>query len=170
VAVLLGVLGIIILTGDFFARFFEGLIDRAGGNNMTVDTLTSNRFSIQADYLNILLTDLQTFFFGRGFSYYQHLITITSQQAHNTYFDLVLSWGIAGTLLFLLIMTQWQIQYKNRWGAQRFTRRSKIPLLVLLLCFMSLSLFDAGMFFFVIAFCMIQLEPVQIGALVNVER
>ena len=111
------------------------------------------------DYLNILFDDPMTLLFGKGFDYYKHLPAITSQQSHNTYLDIILSWGIVGTVVFLLILYTWVKKYKQKIHDVNFSFSSKLPVFILMLSFFSLSFFSAGMFFFVVSFCLIQLEP-----------
>lgn len=142
----------------FLVQFVEEFFERLGGNNVTLDSLTSNRFTIVTDYLSVLGRDIITLFFGRGFSYYEVLETSRMQQAHNTYLDLIISWGIAGIIVFYYIINTWYKEFKNKEDVCKFSRANMLPMLNLLLSFLSLSLFDAGMFYFVIAYCFIQLK------------
>lgn len=146
---------------DFLGLFIERLFDRAGGTNITLDSLTSQRSTIVADYFGILSNDILTLLFGRGFAYHTILETTRGQQAHNTYLDIILTWGISGTWLFLYIIREWYKKFKEKLNAVKFTRSSMLPFITLLLSFFSLSSFKAGMFFFVISFCMIQLESIK---------
>lgn len=149
---------IVYLMRDFIRIFLEKLIDRAGGNRVTIDTLTSNRFSIVTDYLKILSNDVFTFLFGRGFSYNDVLKTTETYLAHNTYLDIVLSWGIIGAFAFSYVMHVWYEKYRERLKKEKISYQNKLPLITLLLSFFSLSSFNAGMFYFIIAYSMIQMR------------
>ena len=158
------ILALIFILGYYFkdtlVQLLENVIDRAGGTgDVSLDSLTSNRYKIQMNYLNILFNDPMTLIFGKGFSYHKHLPAITSQQAHNTYLDIILSWGIVGTVVFLLTLYAWVKKYKQKIHDVNFSFSSKLPVFILMLSFFSLSFFSAGMFFFVVSFCLIQLEP-----------
>lgn len=147
------------LNKDFLLEIFDNMYTRSGGDQMTLNTLTTNRYDIQMEYLHVLGNDFVTLFFGRGFSYYYHLDTYHMHQAHNTYMDIVLSWGLIGTILFTAIISVWFMYFKKKTNTHKYMTISKLPLIVLLISFFSLSLFDAGMFYFVISYCMLQLRP-----------
>ena len=144
---------------DLIGMFIDNFFKRAGGSNWNMNTLTSGRFNIQKEYIEALQTNIPLLLFGNGFIYFRTFITPSFRQAHNTYLDILLSWGIVGTIIFLLVIAVWIELYKKKNAVRSYTLKSKFPTMILLLCFSSLSLFSAGMFFFMIAFCMLQLEP-----------
>ena len=150
----------IFLLRDYIGQFIDILLERAGGDEMTLNTLTTGRFDVVMKYLDILENDFSTLIFGKGFTYHKILFYTFTHGSHNTYLDFILAWGLAGTAVLLFCIFYWFEQYKKKLCAVKYAKSSKYPFLVLALSFFALSCFNAGMFFFVIAFCLLQLEPV----------
>lgn len=145
---------------EYIVQFFDNLFNRAGGSKITLNSLTTGRFNIVSEYLQILYSDASTLLFGKGFSYHLFLNTLSLRGAHNTYLDIILAWGVVGTAFFIGIISRWLRLYKKRFGEKcSYTTQGKIPFFVLLLCFFALSCFSAGMFFFIISLCILQLHP-----------
>ena len=153
-----GCCAIYIMRG-YISQFIDILFQRTGGNNMNINTLTTGRYDIVAEYIELLKKDLFTFMFGKGFSYHNYLITSSMHGSHNTYLDFILAWGLSGSIVLFSVIWYWFENYKRRLSAIKYTKNSKYPFFVLALSFFSLSCFSAGMFFFVITFCLLQLEP-----------
>ncbi len=144
---------------DFVGEFIDNLFKRAGGNDMTMNTLTSGRSDILRDYFEILKSDTSTFLRGQGFSYH---LKLTGAGSHNTYLDVVLAWGAYGFIYMTFLVIHWINQYKKKISAKSFGIVSTFPLAVLLINFLDLSCFSAGMFFYVIAYAITQLKPQNI--------
>ncbi len=147
------------LCRDYIELFMNNLLNRAGGNNITLNTLTTGRSNILSEYIYILFEDISVFMLGKGFDYHRHIAINSGKGAHNTYLDVILAWGLIGVIVFAVIMNLWLKKYKKKLNANRYTIMSKFPFFILLINFLDLSCFSAGMFFFVITFCIIQLEP-----------
>jgi len=145
---------------DYIEELLGILLKRTGGKNMNANTLTTGRIRLVTEYLNLLKDDASTLMFGRGFSYRIYLFTSDMKGSHNTFLDFILSWGVLGTVVLIFVISIWFKKYKKRLGITKFTKTSKFPFLILVLAFCSLSCFSAGMFFFVITFCLLQLKPV----------
>ena len=150
-----------LLRGTILA-FLDNLLKRAGGSGATINDVSSGRWEILLECLYVFANDVPTTIIGKGLNYYNHFGSYgqIARIAHNTYVDVILSWGIVGTALFIWIISFWFKLYKNRKEAKAgYTRISKFPFLIMLLGFFALSCLDAGMFYFVITACMFQLEP-----------
>lgn len=143
---------------EYIAMFFDNLFNRAGGNKMTLDSLTTGRYSIIVEYVKLLLEDFKTLMFGKGFQYHMFINTVSGKGAHNTYLDFILAWGFVGTLLFFSIMKLWVDKCNKKRCVYKYSRVSKFPLLILLINCLDLSCFSANMFFFIVTFCLIQLD------------
>lgn len=146
---------------DTIGAFFVNLLKRAGGTQATLNDVSSGRWDIVLECLYVLTNDIPTLLIGKGFNYYDHFGTYgqISRIAHNTYLDVLMSWGVFGSLIFIWIMSHWFKMYRKRNDAAcGYKRTSYFPMLIMLLGFFSLSCLDAGMFFFVVTACMLQLE------------
>ena len=162
----------VFLMWDVIVRFLDNIFDRFGGDYATLDSITSNRYSIVKDYLQILANNPSLLIFGKGFIYFELLTTITGQPAHNTYLDIILSWGIIGVFVFAVVLYLWVHNYKAKAKISGFAFSSFLPCIIVAVSFMSLSLFDSSMFFLVIAFCILLLEskPLNTGSNLNLKN
>lgn len=159
--ILVVIIGVIYFMRDTIMAFLENLLKRAGGTGATLNDVSSGRWDIMLECLYVFVNDIPTTIIGKGLNYYNHFGNYgqIARIAHNTYLDVIMSWGVVGSAIFIWIISYWFKMYKNRKDAQNgYTRISKFPFAILLLGFLSLSCLDAGMFFFVLAVCTLQLE------------
>lgn len=149
-----------ICLSKYLFQFIEHLIKRAGfgyGGTIELTTFTTGRSSLVSEYFNILSTNLLTLLYGNGMQYFHILRTSTAHQAHNTYLDIILSWGLLGTIVFSLIM--WRI-IKNAHLRLRISFIYYLPLCAVLLNFFGLSLFSATMFWFVLVLVLLPFKKI----------
>ncbi len=159
--IFVAIAGVIYFMRGTIMAFLENLLKRAGGTGATLNDVSSGRIDIMLECLYVFVNDIPTTIIGKGLNYYDHFGSYgqISRIAHNTYLDVIMSWGVVGSAVFIWIISFWFKMYKNKKDAQNgYTRISKFPFAILLLGFLSLSCLDAGMFFFVLAVCMLQLE------------
>lgn len=157
-----GMVGLAIAARDYIGVFVENFFRRAGlGENQALDMgqLTSGRSWIMAEYIEILGRNLVCLLFGYGFTYHSYLGQSDGAGAHNTYLDLILSWGIVGVVIFAVIVYLWTKHYRISRNIRKLSAVKLIPLLILLINFVDLSCLAAGMFPFVIAVALIQWLP-----------
>ena len=87
---------------NYFKRFENG-------------DLTSGRANIVNYYIEILLKDPITLFFGRSLEYYKIIGYKGYLEAHNTWLELILSYGIIGSIIyFAFIIKLIKSNNKNR--------------------------------------------------------
>lgn len=158
----------LIAIAAIFHQYIVGLIDNIlirlqehNGTNVDIDTITSNRFKILTFYSNELITNPMILLFGYGLQYneterYRQFNFI----AHNTYYDLILSWGVVGVVMFIVIF--YQMLYgmrKNRTEKLKFD--NFLPIIIVLVNFMALSCLSASMFWWVICAALLPLKGFQ---------
>lgn len=142
---------VLILLWDKFINRFYGIKSISELNH-----LTSGRSDIFIFYLNNFFDNFISFLYGRGvdyFSYYKNFGA--SYVAHNTYFDFILSWGILGVFIFILIC------YFCLRDIISFRFKKNInflPLLVLSIMLISLSCMSSDMFWYIITFALFPLS------------
>lgn len=141
---------ITLLLGNFINR----LVGK--GTSITLSTATTGRSQLAVSYFKTWLDDPVAMFFGYGFQYRNsfdimiHNRNYTSV-AHNTYLDIVLSWGILGLVAIGIIV----FGLINRSPKADFKRQGFIntyPFIALSIMLMALSCLSAGMFWFIISF------------------
>lgn len=136
-----------ILFKKLLLQFWENLVFRAGGENITLNSLTSQRSDILDVYIKELYNDFKLLIFGYGLKYNEVVIAANGYGSHNTFLDVLLSWGIVGVLCLSGIIYCWVrslISQRNN----RITIFNYLPLIVLLMDFMSLSCLNSTMFWF----------------------
>lgn len=144
---------------NIISQFIANLLKRAGDNNEDLNKLTTGRYGLCMEYINLLFNDIFLFMFGKGFPYNHYVKNTPINVAHNTFLDFILSWGVFGSLFLFYSIGYWFKKYKDKLKAVKYTTSSKLPFVVLMLSWNALSCFSAGMFFFVITYCLLQLEP-----------
>lgn len=130
----------------------NNFLQRAGllGNSFNMSEFTTGRFDILKEYVDILSTNNVALFLGYGMQYHLYLHGAGGYGAHNTYLDIVLSWGIIGTIILFVIFLIWKNKVVNATsGVIRY-----LPLIILVIIFCSLSCLSATMFWWVISFCL----------------
>ena len=140
---------------DLIVQFFDNFINRmklSNLNQIDLNAMTSGRTEIQNGYINLIFSDWKVLIIGYGFGYYQTLGIFHGIRhlAHNTYLDLVLSWGIIGSIGMIYLFGFYFLKFRKIWECDSHLIRY-LPLIVLLLSYTSLSCFSAGMFWWIIA-------------------
>lgn len=136
------------LVEKFFERFKESY------NSTSLDNFTSGRSELFSEYITLINNDVISLLFGRGinyFSYYQQYGMMLI--AHNTYLDFILSWGVLGVLVFIILFIyniRNKVIFKNNFI-------NYLPLMIFMIMLMSLSCMSADMFWYILALVFIPL-------------
>ena len=143
--------------------FVNKFMSRSGiiGNSIDIDALTSNRSTIINNYLNELKTNPIALWLGYGLQYYNHFDNIGNPAAHNTFFDILLAWGVGGTILFIVIICYAINAYKITSSNKRLRFFNFFPLLILLVNFMDLSCLNSTMFWWIVTFAIICIRGIN---------
>lgn len=150
----IGIIGII--CKDYVDLFIGNFLRRLGGAGADLNTITTGRSGLFVEYVNIFVDDLTCFFVGKGFQYPSRLPQSSFKYSHNTYLDVLLSWGIIGTIVFVIVIGFWIYLYKKNRNINKLTFSRVLPLIILLAGFMSLSYFSANVFPLVLAVAFLQ--------------
>lgn len=147
------VIGILVFYDEIF-MLLENFLKRAGlqGNSFDMSRFTSDRIDILKDYMKILSTNVIALVFGYGMQYHLYLHVTGGYGAHNTYFDVILSWGLVGVLIFGAVVMVWTSKLISN------TKKSIIrflPLIVLVISLLALSCLSATMFWWVISYALL---------------
>lgn len=147
----LGIVALFVLR-DFVAAYIFTFLKRMGISNGTVDVtrLTSERLDIVLHYIHVLGNNFIALIFGYGFQYVDYLSEPIGFCAHNTYLDLILSWGIIGIFIFSYILVRLTRGYFDS-KIEKHGVTECLPVIALGLSFISLSCFNATMFWWVLA-------------------
>lgn len=148
----------VLFFGNNITLLLENFINRLAGKgtSITLSTATTGRSQLAISYFKAWLDDPVAMIFGYGFQYRNsfdimiHNRNYTSV-AHNTYLDIVLSWGILGLVAIGIIV----FGLINRSPKADFKRQGFIntyPFIALSIMLMALSCLSAGMFWFIISF------------------
>lgn len=148
----------VVFLGDKITLLLGNIITRLAGKeaNITLSTATTGRSQLAISYFQSWLDDPVAMIFGYGFQYRNsfdimiHNRNYTSV-AHNTYLDIVLSWGalglvVVGIIVFGLIKASKVTDVKNKGFITIY------PYIALSIMLMALSCLSAGMFWFIISF------------------
>lgn len=157
-----GVATLAIWLRDYVKLIIRNFFRRAGTadlQSLDMGRFTTGRSVILADYFEILGTNAMCLLFGYGFNYNKHLNQAREAIAHNTYMDLILTWGILGAIVFVGIIYLWIKDFVQHRGIQKIRFVQHIPLITMLITFMALSCLSASMLPFVLAVAFIQWLP-----------
>lgn len=154
---------VLVLCVTFFAfrtqieQFIQNFLNRSGLGSGTINLtkLTSDRFDIGSFYINQIVNNMDLFFFGRGLEYY-HAFDSKFQIAHNTYLDIILSWGIIGIICCIIIFYGWICHIKINHNISIKTN-NMLPLAVLLLSSLALSYLGATMSWWIFSVVIVSL-------------
>lgn len=158
----IGLVSILVAFRDYVRIFMTNFIRRMGDiniNSWNLERLTSGRSVIIFEYLEILYNNLICLMLGYGFNYHLFLGQSSGKGAHNTYLDLLLAWGIIGTIVFIITIYYWVKAYKSSRKIQNVKFVQHLPMIVLLINYLDLSCLSASMFPFTIAVGLIQQLP-----------
>ena len=127
------------------------------GSAITLDTITSSRSTLVAFYFETSLSDPMLPLVGYGLQYND---VFQETLSHNTYFDILLSWGLPGVVLFVAIIYT-MISRLVSVCPERITFDHLLPLIVLGLMLFSLSCLSASMFWWIICAAMLPLKGLE---------
>ncbi len=131
------------------------------GTAVTMDTITSNRARILQFYSNELINHPALLFFGYGLQYNKTpAYTEFFYVAHNTFLDLMLSWGAVGVAMFIFIFYHIFSGIK-RSRTHRFRFDEFLPLIITCTSFLALSCLSASMFWWIICAALLPLKGMQ---------
>lgn len=124
------------------------------GSSITLDTITSSRSTLVSFYFETALKEPLLPLVGYGLQYNDVFVETLS---HNTYFDILLSWGIPGVVLFIAIIYTMITRLVSACP-ERITFDHLLPLCLLGLMLFSLSCLSASMFWWIICAAMLPLK------------
>ena len=138
---------VVILINKVVGRFGESIFD---SSSFSLDTFSTGRIDIINHYLSEANSNLFSILFGRGINYNLFYSSYLGdyRAVHNTYLDVYLSWGIVGTVLFIIFLSLLLKKTCNFKKATDFY--DYVPLVILLLSLFSLSCLTADMFWYVL--------------------
>lgn len=146
---------------QFIVHMIDRLIVRSGitaSDSVTLDTLTTRRSTLQLFYLGELITNPLLLIFGYGVHYTQFYGTLNI--SHNTFLDIILSWGLIGLAVFISIFFT-LIRGLIRICPERITTDHFLPLAVLFITFFALSCVSASMFWWIICASLLSLRGIE---------
>ncbi len=152
------------LLRDYIGLIIDNFMKRMGiatGGVVDINRVTTGRAGIVSEYIDILFDNVKCLLFGYGFSYHQFLGQTSGHGAHNTYLDIVLSWGIFGVLIFAFVICCWLQSYRRARDIRKLQMIAMLPMFVLLLNFLSLSCLSASVFPFIITVAIIPWQPMN---------
>ena len=136
-------------------------IQEKNGDTIDIDTITSYRITIQGFYFDKIINNPDLLLFGYGLQYNQApLFETYGHVAHNTLFDIVLAWGLAGVGFFVVIFFS-ICRRMRKIRTERLTFDHFVPLITLVASFTVLSCLDATMFWWVICAAMLPLKGLR---------
>lgn len=139
--------------------FFDSIFN-SYSSRFKYQDLTTGRLDLSNMYLTALFTNPLFLFFGGSNTYYNYVIIDYMRSigyhlpyystAHNTYLDLLLSWGCIGTIIFLLFIRSLIVHNKKNGLKVNYSANYWIFILIVLICFFSLSFLSADVFALII--------------------
>lgn len=148
----------VFLLRDYVGMIIENFFRRLGiaaSGVIDVNKVTTGRLGIVSEYIEILFNNFKCLLFGYGFNYHQFLGQSSGHGAHNTYLDIILSWGILGVIIFSIVIYCWLYSYCKVRAIRKIQMIAMLPMFVLLLNFFSLSCLSANVFPFLITVAII---------------
>jgi len=168
---LISIIATIGIVGLLYIVYKLGIIELIL-NNYTkrldvTDDFTTGRFDINLMYINSLIEFPNFLILGASNTYYNTVIVdalinngsfvVSHHTAHNTYMDLLLSWGIIGAVAFILFVINCAKNYKSsinitkiKWNINKF-----ILIAVILISFLSLSFLSGDCFSLIIFYLIV---------------
>lgn len=146
---------------QFIVYMIDRLVVRAGISDdasVNLDTLTTRRSTLQLFYLGELLTNPLLLIFGYGVHYSEFYGTLNI--SHNTFLDIILSWGLIGLSVFISIFFT-LIRGLIRICPEKMTTDHFLPLAVLGITFFALSCVSASMFWWIICAGLLSLKGIE---------
>lgn len=155
------------LISNTFNRFREHQ-----GTAVDINTITSNRITLISFYSYELITNPLLLIFGYGMQYNE---IYNENLSHNTFVDIILSWGLLGLFLFVSIFFT-IIRRLLMYCPDKLTADYFFPLIVMCLMFLSLSCLSASMFWWIVCAALLPLkgcynnEPAYIDSSTGLQR
>ena len=133
-------------------------LQEKNGDTIDIDTITSNRFMIQGFYTNEMFSHPLLLLFGYGLQYNETSIYSSFHHiAHNTFMDIILSWGIVGVAIMFVIFYH-LIKTMNKNRLEGLTINHFLPIMATAITFLALSCLSATMFWWVICAALLPLK------------
>ncbi len=120
------ILGFIIILVVIMLAYKYGLIDLIMDKYLyrsETTSLLTGRDKLWIFYISSLLKNPLILLFGKSLTYYSKILNpgiidsfFTNFVAHNTYLDFILSWGIIGTILYLIFLSTIFQNFKNYYS------------------------------------------------------
>ena len=120
------ILGFIIILIVIMLAYKYGLIDLIMDKYLyrsETTSLLTGRDKLWIFYISSLLKNPLILLFGKSLTYYSKILNpgiidsfFTNFVAHNTYLDFILSWGIIGTILYLIFLSTIFQNFKNYYS------------------------------------------------------
>lgn len=155
-------IAIFLIKGDTISNIFFKTIERFSRISNTahdfVYTVSTGRSAILMNYIGVFLGNVTTFIFGKGLSYNQYYGAVFGdyRMAHNTYFDMLLSWGCIGTIIFIVAYAV-TIKKSTSKGSHD-NGFCYIPLMTLMISFVALSCLTSDMIWYMLVIATLPLR------------
>lgn len=117
-------------------------------SSLTLHDLTTGRSTIVLNYIYALSNDWVSLLFGKSLQYGIFLKNVDEHISHNTYIDVILSWGVLFGIAFFVYIFKWIKSYYRKNDHKKIC----IPLIVFLINITDLSCLNTTMFWWV--FCL----------------
>ncbi len=104
----------------------------------SLEQLTTGRSVIYGEYLNYLRDNVRSLLFGEGLSSYLIHFSI---RPHNSILELIISWGLFGTMAFALMFFIGAREYQKKAHNGRIVFINTIPLIVFFIFIQTVTIF-----------------------------
>lgn len=137
--------GLYYLFGDVLLSLIDKILLRfisETDNTISLSKMTTGRYELLLYYLNLLFNNISMFLFGMGLRYNRILNHLV---AHNTYIDILVSWGLPMGIGFLVYLIKIIKKHVRIFEFYQF-----IHFFIFCLIIFSLSSFTADMFYYLL--------------------
>lgn len=142
-------------TNYLINRFVDRFNETHSFSNTEIGNFTSGRSDLIMQYFNILSNDITSLLLGHGIRYINYYLKMgVTLVAHNTYLDIILSWGIIGTTILVIgfiSCTKNILKIKQKFDIL-------IPLIIYMIMLNALSCLSSDMFWYLLAFVLLPLS------------
>lgn len=158
VLIVTGIAFVITLDSGIFDWFFDKFSFR-----LTSNTLTTGRDYLQQVYMDYFLSDPLTFIFGKSLNYnYFYDVSYSvykNMLAHNTYIDILMSFGLIGSSIYIFTMFFCIKQYRYLKIGQKGYDKIILPFIFLLSLFALSYLKTDGFIVIIVYLCFVTFKP-----------
>ncbi len=155
VCVLLSIAAIVLLFDWFQNTSIYGMLADKFTFRLDNNSLTTGRDHLQSFYIDKFFSDPSTMIFGKSLNYniyYNATYSVYENMvAHNTYIDMLLSFGLVGTVFYMIVLIKTIELYKYNFNSIIKLNRYILPFLFML-SLLALSYLKADGFSVMIAF------------------